>query len=155
MSTVPTLEKVMVAEAVIEPPQQGTNGLGIYNVPSGTLTGDGFSAKIVPPSGDWSRMLSDTVIGLDVRLSAIMDDGSLIYITYPGRVVLNEAIAPKAGTGEEIDGSEMYFTTTPSVETNAPDLQWMNDTLFVGKMQTVSFAGAKPGRLVYHIYKIV
>ena len=156
MPRTPTLEKAMTIEAVIDAPQDVGKGLGIYNVPSGSIKGDGFEAKIVAPSGDWSRTISDNVIALDVRLSALLPDGNYLYITYPGRVVVNENMAGKMGTGEAIDGSEMYFTTTPSVETNAPDLQWMNDALFVGAMQTTTMANPqKQGHLVYDIFKIV
>ncbi len=156
MGRVPTLEKVMRLEAVIDAPQSQPNGLAIFNVPSGEITGDGFTAKIIDPSGDWSRTISPNVMALDVRVSALLEDGSYMYIIYPGRVVINETVAAKMANGETIDGSEIYFTTTPSVETNSPELQWMNDALFVGAMQTNTMPTAeKPGHLVYDVYKIV
>ncbi len=156
MGRVPTLEKAMRIEAVIDAPQVLNNGLAIYNVPDGVITGDGFEAKIVDPSGDWSRAISPNVMALDVRVSALLEDGSYLYITYPGRVVINDQVAGKMASGETIEGSEMYFTTTPSIETNSPELQWMNDALFVGAMQSNTMATPeKQGHLVYDVYKIV
>ena len=50
----------------------------------------------------------------------------------------------------------MYFTTNPVIKTNDPALAWMNDTIFVGKMQRDTMAGANgQGHLVYDIYKVV
>ena len=52
--------------------------------------------------------------------------------------------------------SNMYFTTNPVIKTNDPALAWMNDTIFVGKMQRNTMAGANgQGHLVYDIYKVV
>ena len=82
------------------------------------------------------------MIGLDVRLSAQTESGHYLYLTYTGRVVINDKVAPKMASGEEIHGSEMYFTTNPVVKTNDPQLAWMNDTIFVSKMQRNTMAGA-------------
>ena len=156
MGKIPTLEKVMTMEAEIAAPHDPGQGLGIFNVPSGSITGDDFTAKLIAPSGDWSRARSETVMQLDVRASAMLEDGSYMYLTYPGRVVMNEAVLAKMAAREEIDGSEMYFTTTPSVDTNSPNHMWMNDTMFVGQMQKVTFpTPEKNGYLRYEIYKIV
>jgi hypothetical protein len=65
-----------------------------------------------------------------------------LYLTDTGRVVINDKVAPKMASGEEILGSEMYFTTNPVVKTNDPQLAWMNDTIFVSKMQRNTMAGA-------------
>ena len=156
MGKIPTLEKVMTMEAEIAAPHDPGQGLGIFNVPSGSISGDDFTAKLIAPSGDWSRARSETVMQLDVRASAMLEDGSYMYLTYPGRVVMNEAVLAKMAAGEEIDGSEMYFTTTPSVDTNSPNHMWINDTMFVGQMQKVTFpTPEKNGYLRYEIYKIV
>ena len=129
--------------------------LSIYNVP-GEHFGDGFTAAIIAPSADWARPVSANVIGLDVRLSAQTETGHYLYLTYTGRVVINDDVAPKMASGEEIHGSEMYFTTNPVIKTNDPALAWMNDTIFVGKMQRNTMAGANgQGHLVYDIYKVV
>ena len=116
--TVPTLEKVMTMAATIDPPQQVGDDLSIYNVPGGTILGDGFTASIIAPSADWARPVSSNVIGLDVRLSAQTESGHYWYLTYTSRVVINNEVAPKMVSGEEIRGSEMYFTTNPVVKTN-------------------------------------
>ena len=55
------------------------------------------------------RPVSSSVIGLDVRLSAQTESGHYLYLTYTGRVVINDDVAPKMASGEEIYGSEMYF----------------------------------------------
>ena len=100
-----------------------------------------------------ARPVSSSVIGLDVRLSAQTESGHYLYLTYTGRVVINDDVAPKMASGEEIYGSEMYFTTNPVIKTNDPALAWMNDTIFVGKMQRNTMAGANgQGHLVYDIY---
>ena len=118
--------------------------------------GDGFTAAIIAPSADWARPVSASVIGLDVRLSALTETGHYLYLTYSGRVVINDKVTPKMVSGEEIQGSEMYFTTNPVVKTNDPELAWMNDTIFVGRMHRNTIAGANgQGHLVYDIYKVI
>jgi len=93
--TVPTLEKVMTMAATIDPPQQVGDDLSIYNVPGGTILGDGFTAAIIAPSADWARPVSSSVIGLDVRLSAQTETGHYLYLTYTGRVVISDDVAQK------------------------------------------------------------
>ena len=155
-ATVPTLEKVMTMAATIDPPQQVGDDLSIYNVPGGTILGDGFTASIIAPSADWARPVSSNVIGLDVRLSSHTESGHYLYLTYFGRVVINDEVAPKKASGAKIHGSEMYFTASPVAKTNDPQLAWMNDTIFFGKMQRNTMAGANgQGHPVQDIYKVV
>ena len=50
--TFPTLEKVMTMAATIDPPQQAGDNLSIYNVPGGTILGEGLGAAIIAPSAE-------------------------------------------------------------------------------------------------------
>ncbi len=62
------------------------------------------------------------MIGLDVRPSAQTETGHYLYLTYTGLLVINNDEAPKMASGEEIQGSEMYFTANPVIKTNDPPL---------------------------------
>ena len=120
----------------------------------------GADFRIVRPDAQLSVMEAKWGLVPDmggaVLLRELVSADIARLLTYTGRVVINDEVAPKMVSGEEIQGSEMYFTTNPVVKTNDPELAWMNDTIFVGRMQRNTMAGANgQGHLVYDIYKVV
>jgi Protein of unknown function (DUF3237) len=86
-STQIATEYLMTLYAPLDPPQIVDDTLYIYNVaPGGWVKGPKISGKVVPPSGDWFRVMPSGVSRLDVRLSIIGDDNQPILMTYNGIV---------------------------------------------------------------------
>lgn len=92
----------------------------IYEVESGVITGERFSAKLATTAAaDWLLAGPDGTGTLDVRSLVETDDGALVFIAYNGRVDLS------------VPGSPLY--STPRFETGDPRYGWLNKVQAVGK----------------------
>lgn len=112
------------------------SGLVVVNIlPGGWARGPAVSGKIVPPGGDWIRVMPSGVLRLDVRLTIKTDDGALIYMTYGGVVVPSKEAGEALARGEVLDDKGMpYFITTPQFQTSSPKYDWLNRLQGVAKM---------------------
>ena len=55
----------------------------IANVDGGHFEGTNIKGTVQPPSGDWLLSRADNSAQLDVRVSLVTDDKTLIYIELP------------------------------------------------------------------------
>lgn len=110
--------------------------LVVVNIlPGGWVKGPGISGKILPPGGDWIRVMPSGVLRLDVRLTIETDDGALVYMTYGGVVVMSKEANEALGRGETLDDKGIpYFVTTPQFQTSAAKYDWMNRLQGIAKM---------------------
>ena len=77
------------------------NNLVVVNIlPGGWVKGPKISGKILPPGGDWIRVMPSGALRLDVRLTIETDDGALIYMTYGGVVVGSKETSEALARGE-------------------------------------------------------
>jgi hypothetical protein len=107
----------------------------IYEVESGTITGDRLSAKLASTAAaDWLVVGPDGTGTLDVRSLVETDDGALVFLQYSGRVDLSVPDAP------------LY--ATPRFETGDPRYGWLNKIQAVGKGTLVG------GTLTYELYEL-
>jgi len=157
----PTLKYVMSYQADLLPPQVvGPNHLIWDAATAGqgwVKAADGSTGKIIHPSADWMEVLPNGTLRLDVRATVEMDDGSLIYVEYAGRLKLNEAGAAKWESGEELGDGDWYFVASPTARTASEKYAWMNDAVFVNKavaVQGPNNAG-KPLFVRYDVYMVV
>ena len=80
-------EYIMTLHAPLEASQNVSSDLQIYNaLPGGWVRGPGIRGQIVSPSGDWLRVMPNGTRKLDVRVSILADDGSVILMAYTGRI---------------------------------------------------------------------
>ena len=88
----------------------------IVNVrPGGWVKGPRVSGKIIPPGGDWLRIMPSGVARLDVRLLIETDDSAQIYMTYNGIAVLSKEATDALSRGEVVtDKTVPYFVTAPT-----------------------------------------
>src|SRR5579883_2306160 len=79
-------EYLMTLYAPLEAPSAINDSLAIYNVAAqgGWVRGPRIHGVLVPPGGDWSRVMPSGAQRLDVRLTVRTDDGALIYVAYAG-----------------------------------------------------------------------
>ncbi len=131
------------------------NALTIVNIqPGGTVKGPKISGKILPPAGDWVRVMPSGVLRLDVRLTIETDDGALIYMTYGGVVVGSKEASEALARGEVLgENGFPYFVTTPQFQTSSPKYDWLNKLQGIGKV--ASYKRTKEESYVrYDVYAV-
>ena len=89
-------------------------------VGEGTFEGPRISAKVLPGGSDSLLCTSDDARRPDVRFLVETHDGATILVTYQGIRVVEE-------------GKEDYWRCTASFQTGAPDYDWMNRIVAVGR----------------------
>lgn len=152
----PAMKYVMSLTADLDQPYVIGDRL-IFNAPSGTVEmANGEKGEILPPTGEWATMYPDGVIKLDVRMTIKMEDQSLLFYTYSGKMLLNETGLSKWQAGELITPEDARFITNPLVRTDSERYGWMNSTVFIGKMVEVQPANDtnKPLYVRYDVYAV-
>ncbi len=112
------------------------SSLTIVNIlPGGTVNGPNITGKILPPGGDWVRVMPSGALRLDVRLTIETDDGALIYMTYGGVVVGSKETSEALARGEVLgENGFPYFVTTPQFQTASAKYDWLNKLQGIGKV---------------------
>lgn len=140
---------------LLEPWQLGTGPLGnriVFNVTGGSVTGPEVNGRILASGADWLLMGPDGCARLDVRIVVELDDGSMAYVTYNGRLLVPpELMAPVFDRErcEGVDPAGYYFRTAPLFETASPKYAWLNTILTVGVGRLTRTGVA------YEIYRIL
>ena len=96
-----------------------SNNKIIFEVKDAKFAGPAISGKVVPPAGDWLQVRPNGTWELDVRMNAILDDGSQAYFHYSGIVCVTEELLGRMASGEELSGDDIYFRSAPYIETNS------------------------------------
>ena len=132
----PTLERfVRVTLEVGAPTSIGEtpNGVRRY-VPilGGSFAGDAACGQVLPGGGDWILQRSDGVTLIDARYSIETDSGAVIYIQDKGYRHGPAEVMAELARGGSVSPDQFYFRTTAQLECAAPELSWINRTLFIG-----------------------
>ena len=91
----------------------------IFEVEDGTISGERLNAKLVGQSGaDWLVVGPDGTGTLDVRMLVETDDGALVFISYNGRVDVENPV---------------HVYSAPRFETGDERYRWLNTIQAVGK----------------------
>ena len=137
----PKLEHLFDIHADLEAPQVvGATPQGmrqIFIVKGGTVEGPRVKGKILPGGGDWALIRSDGAVQLDIRATVQTDDGALIYATYGGLIVAEPAVFGRLLQGEDVPLSEYYFYTNPMFQTSAPQYEWLNKVVGIGRGKVI------------------
>jgi hypothetical protein len=94
-----------------------------------------INGTILPSGGDWLLIDADGCSQLDVRAAAELDDGSLLYSSYRGRIWFPPELHPLPATHEELadlDPSRYYMRVAPFFETASETYRWLNRIVAVG-----------------------
>ena len=147
---------VMTLRAPLDPAVQINDSLAISNVSftGGVIQGPRIEGVLVPPGGDWSRVLPSGVLRLDVRLTIKTDDGALIYVSCNAVERDGPHSAQKTNPEQHLIGPENVRVRmiAPTFETSAAQYAWLNDTQAVGQM--VEFNDGPGGYVKYEIYAV-
>jgi hypothetical protein len=132
----PRLRKVYRLEVTLgEPLDLGEVAQGhrrIVPQTGGTFTGPKISGKLLPgASADWQIVLPDGTSFADIRYTLQTDDGDLLYVQSRGVRHGSAEVLARLGRGEDVDASEYTFRTSTQIETAAPQLNWLNEGVFI------------------------
>jgi hypothetical protein len=148
----PRLEHLYDMHVDLEAPQViGQTPMGVrqvFIVKGGTFEGPKLKGTILPGGGDWATMRPDGAIQLDVRATVQTDDGAMIYAYYSG-YIHPVATAMRAAAGEDLPLNEYYFYTSPIFQTGAPQYDWLNRTVAIGRGRVVE------GGVEYRVWAVV
>lgn len=98
----------------------------------GTFTGPEISGKLLPgASADWQIVLPDGTSLADIRYTLQTDDGDLLYVQSRGVRHGSAEVLARLGRGEDVDASEYTFRTSTQIETATPQLDWLNEGVFI------------------------
>lgn len=140
-ATEPTLEHIYGMHVDLEPPQMvGQTPAGtrqIFVVKGGTFEGPKLKGELLPGGGDWALLRSDGAVQLDVRASMRTEDGALIYGYYSGLIIASMAIYGRIFGGEDVPLSEYYFYVNPMFQTAAPQYEWLNRKIAIGRGKVI------------------
>jgi hypothetical protein len=103
----------------------------------GRFQGPRLSGTVLPLTGaDWPRIRSDGTFALDGRACFRTTEGSLIYVTYGGRLVVpSPELLPAVldvMRDDPVDPSSYYLRTHMTFETSDASTAWLNGVLAVG-----------------------
>ena len=148
----PRLEHLYDMHADLEAPQViGATPMGtrqIFIVKGGTVEGPRIKGKLLPGGGDWALVRTDGAVQLDVRATLQTDDGALIYGTYGGLIVAELAVFGRLLQAEDVPLDEYYFYINPMFQTGAPQYDWLNRLIAIGRGKAV------PGGVEYRVWAI-
>ena len=120
----------------------------IFIVKGGTVEGPRIKGKLLPGGGDWALVRTDGAVQLDVRATLQTDDGALIYGTYGGLIVAELAVFGRLLQAEDVPLDEYYFYINPMFQTGAPQYDWLNRLIAIGRGKAV------PGGVEYRVWAI-
>jgi hypothetical protein len=124
-----------------DPAQAIARDLMIINVPEdreGFIRGPKIQGKPIPPCADWLTILpGGRNLHTDVRCTIRTNDGSLVYVEYPGAFVWNDAALAKCQAGKLLNGSDLYFRIQPRFRAGAGRYSWLNGVAAVGQMTSL------------------
>ena len=103
----------------------------IVPILGGTFEGPLLKGRVLP-GADWQIIQHDGFSELDTRYALETDTGELISVRNAGIRHAEPAVMEKLLRGELVDPALVYFRTTPTFETAAPDLQWLTRSVFIG-----------------------
>jgi hypothetical protein len=137
----PRLEHLYDMHVDLEAPQViGQTPVGVrqvYIVKGGTFEGPKMKGTVLPGGGDWATIRPDGALQLDVRATARIEDGALVYASYTGILFGPAGAVMRAAAGEDVPLSEYYFYTNPMFQTAAPQYDWLNRTVAIGRGRVV------------------
>jgi Protein of unknown function (DUF3237) len=119
-------------------------------VRGGRFEGPRLRGELLPGSGgDWGLYGADRTQRIDARLVLRTDDGALIYVTYRGYARIPADVRPLLADRARwhlVDPARYHIRSAPFFETAAPDYDWLNNTVALGRGYLV-----EGGRVAYQV----
>jgi hypothetical protein len=130
---------VLEVRAIVAPPIELGAVTGgrrrMVPITGGTFEGRGalsIRGRIVPGGADTQLIRDDGLTEADARYTLETETGALIEVRNRGIRHAAPEVMQKLLAGDLVDPALVYFRTTPTFETAAPDLQMLTRSIFVG-----------------------
>ena len=132
----PGLELIARLAVDVAPPlETGASVRGarrLVPIAGGRALGPRLVGRVLPGGADFQLLRSDHVTEVEARYVIETESGARVYVRNRGlRHGPPEAIE-RLNRGEPVDPAAIYFRSTVSFETAAPELAWLMRDLFVG-----------------------
>jgi hypothetical protein len=86
----------------------------------------------LPGGADFQAIVTPTLALLDARYVLETQAGELIYVANRALRAASADVTARLARGEPVDPALVYFRCSPTFETAAPSLAWINERVFVG-----------------------
>jgi Protein of unknown function (DUF3237) len=103
----------------------------IIPIVGGTFAGPLLNATILPGGADWQTITPEGTAIIDTRYYARTDDGHIVSIATSGFRHGPPAVMARLAAGEDVPPSDYVFRVSARLECSAPELAWVNRTVFV------------------------
>ena len=103
----------------------------VIPIGEGTFEGPEIAGKILPGGADWQILRTDGIDELHARYTLETNRGELIYVVVDGIRSGPDDIMQRLRSGQIVDPSLYYFRGSARLETSAPELGWMNRSVFI------------------------
>lgn len=131
----PALEPMFRASIAVAPPRMIGRVAGgerrIVDILGGEVAGPRLAGKVLPGGADWQIVREDGTAVLEARYTIETAEGTLVYVRNLGYRHGPPEVLAAVARGEEVDPARYYFRTTPTFETGAAALDWLNRTVAV------------------------
>lgn len=153
-AAVPRLDFMMRFYAPLQLPMPIHENLIIFQArEGGYIAGPRISGVVVPPTGDWIRILPNGNMRIDVRAAVKLPDGAMAYVSYGGVLTKPSGESWKRFmAGEKIVAPEWRYVVTPTFETGSATYGWLNDIQAVGKF--ISVQTGPDAHVAFDIYEV-
>jgi Protein of unknown function (DUF3237) len=148
---VPGLEAAFEVDARLGPLEDhGVTRAGhrrVVPVAGGRISGL-FDAEILPGGADWQIVRPDGAVEIDTRYSARTAAGEYVHFRTSGVRSGPPEVLEALLRGEPVDPSEYYFRVAVHLETSAPRLAFLEQSIFVAS------AVREADRVSYTAYRV-
>jgi hypothetical protein len=114
----------------------------------GEFDGPALRGRILPGGADWQVLRPDGVTELCALYLLETDSGARVQVMNRGLRHGPAEVMNRLRAGEDVDPSQYYFRAAPEFETAAPELDWMNRSLFVATGER------HPNRVVVRFWRL-
>jgi hypothetical protein len=121
----------------------------VVPINGGTFSGPMLRGTILPGGADYQLLQTDGSTQLDAHYVLQTDNGSRISVVNRGIRHGSPEVMTKLNAGEPVDPNLIYFRTAAQMQTAAPELQWMNHSLFIGVGERY------PSKVVVQFFRII
>jgi hypothetical protein len=104
----------------------------VIPIVGGTVRGPALNGRVLAGGADYQVLRADGVAEIEALYFIETDAGEKVYVRNPGLAHMTPAALGQLLRGEPLAAADFYFRTTPSFETEAPPLQWLMRSVFVG-----------------------
>ncbi len=120
----------------------------IVDLTGGEFKGPRLAGRVRASGADWALVDDRGTVRLDVRAVFESNDDAVLYLTYRGRLEINEKIAAAMESGGSTEFGDSYFMVQIQFETGDERYAWLNNRLAVGEGRL------GPNLVTYRVYTL-